>query len=102
MSANNRRVFVVLVLASLCVWLSGGCQDLKYHNIYMAAAGGAAIGAIVGHQSDECGAGAGVGAAVFAVGELLHQVDELNERKLEEAAERTPRDGPQLDPNRVD
>lgn len=102
MSARSRKALVVCVLASLCIALSGGCQDLKYHRIYMTAAGGAALGAIIGHQSDECGAGAGVGAAVFAVGELLHQIDDLNEQKLEEAAERAPRDGSPLDPNRLD
>ena len=50
MSARSHRMIVVFVLVSLCVSLSGGCQDLKYHDIYMAAAGGAAIGAIVGYQ----------------------------------------------------
>jgi hypothetical protein len=59
---------------------------LRYHNIYMAAAGGALIGAIVGHQSDECGAGAAIGAAAFATGELLRQIDNLQEKELEEAA----------------
>lgn len=102
MSTRSHRMIVVFVLVSLCVSLSGGCQDLKYHDIYMAAAGGALIGAIVGHQSDECGAGAGVGAAVFAAGELLCQIDKLNERKLEEAAEKAPEGGSPLDPNRVD
>lgn len=102
MSGRSQKVLVVFVLAFLCVSLLGGCQDFKYHNIYMAAAGGAAIGAIVGHQSDECGAGAGVGAAVFAVGELLHQIDKQNERKLEEAAGQAPEGGSPLDPNRVD
>lgn len=99
MSTRIRNVFVVAVLASMCIALSGGCQGLEYHKIYMTALGGAAIGAIVGHQSDECGAGAAVGAAVFAVGELLHQIDDLpKEKKLEEAAEEVARGDSLLDP----
>lgn len=101
MSARGYKTLVACILLSF-VALSGGCQELKYHRIYMTALGGAAIGAIVGHQSDECGAGAAVGAAVFAAGELLHQIDDLNERKLEEAAEEVSSGDSLLDPNRVD
>ena len=44
MLTRGHKALVVCVLALLCVALSGGCQDLKYHRIYMSAAGGAAIG----------------------------------------------------------
>jgi hypothetical protein len=84
---DPRKTFIVLTIASLCISLCG-CQGLEYHDIYMHALGGAAVGAIVGNQSDECAAGAAVGAAIFATGELLDQIDDLpKERKIEEAAE---------------
>lgn len=85
-TAGYRKVLSWLVIVCMSVALCG-CQGLEYHDIYMAAIGGAALGAIVGHQSDECGAGAAVGAAVFAAGELLSQVDDLSEKELDEAAE---------------
>lgn len=92
MSTRVRKAFVVTILLFVCVALSGGCQHLEYHKIYMTGLAGAAVGAIVGHQSDECGAGAGVGAAVFAVGELLHQIDDMpKEKKIEQAAEEVAR-----------
>jgi hypothetical protein len=98
MSTKVRGIFVVAILASVCVVLSGGCRNLEYHKIYMTGLAGAAVGAIVGHQSDECGAGAGVGAAVFAVGELLHQVDEMpREKKMEKAADEVARGDSLLD-----
>jgi len=92
MSTRVRRVFTIITLVSVSISLCGGCQDLKYHRIYMSAIAGAAIGAIVGHQSDECGAGAAVGAGVFAAGELLHQIDDLpKQKKLEKAADEVAR-----------
>jgi hypothetical protein len=83
---SYRRRFVGLVVLLVGLSLCGGCTDLKYHEIFMTGLGGAAVGAIVGHQSDECAAGALVGAAVFATGDLLFQIDKLNERKMEEVA----------------
>ncbi len=54
--------------------------------------------AIVGHQSDECGNGAVIGAAVFATGDLLHQIDQYNEKKkVEEAAEKVAKGDSLLD-----
>jgi len=92
MSTRARKALAVIVLVTVTVSLCGGCQDLKYHHIYMTALAGAAIGAIVGHQSDECGAGAAVGAGVFAAGELLHQIDDLpKQKKLEKAADEVAR-----------
>jgi len=84
---RQNRWIAVLLIGALVVSLCGGCSGLKSHKIYQAALCGAAIGAIVGYQSDECENGALVGAAVFAVGDLLHQMDDLSEKKLEEAAE---------------
>jgi len=83
----RRKTFIVLTIASLSISLCG-CQGLEYHDLYVAGIAGAAVGAIVGHQSDECAAGAGIGAAVFATGELLSQIDDLpQQREVEEAAE---------------
>jgi len=86
-TVSHRIPFVSLAVLLLGVSLCGGCAELKYHRIFMAGLGGAAVGAIVGHQSDECGAGALIGAAVFATGDLLFQVDKLNEKKMEKAAD---------------
>lgn len=103
MSTNVRRVFIIGILVVVSISLCGGCQGLEYHKIYMTALAGAAIGAIVGHQSDECGAGAGVGAAIFATGELLHQIDDLpKQKKLEEAAEEVARGDSLLDLTRTE
>jgi len=83
----RRKTFIVLTIVSLSISLCG-CQGLEYHDLYVAGIAGAAVGAIVGHQSDECAAGAGIGAAVFATGELLSQIDDLpQQREVEEAAE---------------
>jgi len=90
----RKKWVVVLLIASLVISLCGGCSGLKYHNIYRAAFCGAAIGAVIGHQSDECEAGAFLGAAVFAVGDLLHQMDDLSEKRLEEAAEEVAKGNP--------
>ena len=84
---RQNRWIAVLLIAVLAISLCGGCSGLKSHKIYQAALCGAAIGAIVGYQSDECENGALVGAAVFAVGDLLSQWDNLSDKKLEEAAE---------------
>ncbi len=93
MMASHRNVFAILIMVSLSLTLCG-CSELKYHKLFNAALIGGAVGAIVGHQSDECGAGLAVGAAVFATGELLHQIDDIGEKKqreIEEAAEEVAR-----------
>jgi hypothetical protein len=98
---RHRRPLISLVVMLLCISLCGGCSGLKYHRIFMAGLGGAAVGAIIGHQSDECAAGAGVGAAVFAAGELLHQVDDLKERDVKKAAEEVAQGTDLLSPTYV-
>ncbi len=86
MRKNYRKVFTPLIIVALCLVLCGGCEGLKYHHIFVAGVIGAGVGGIVGHQSDECPAGIAIGAAVFATGELLHQIDHLNKEKVEDAA----------------
>jgi hypothetical protein len=76
-----------LIIMSLLVSLLSGCEGMKYHEICMSAAGGALLGWIVGHQYDEDGAGAAIGAGIFASGDFLKQLDELPKHRLEEAAD---------------
>jgi len=96
---SHRRLFVSLVVLLVGISLCGGCSsDLKYSEIFGASLCGAAVGAIVGHQSDECGNGAVIGAAVFATGDLLHQIDRYNEKKkVEKAAEEVAKGDSLLD-----
>ncbi|MHC4169875.1 MAG: hypothetical protein ACYSWQ_23245 [Planctomycetota bacterium] len=87
-----RKVTVMIVLAvSLVVLVCGGCNSdggndgrLKLSPIYESALWGAAIGAIIGYQSDETGEGAGLGAAIFGVGALLHQTDKMSDKQHRE------------------
>jgi hypothetical protein len=92
---HHNRWIAVLLVGILAASLCGGCSGLKSHNIYQAALLGAGVGAIIGHQSDECENGALLGAAVFAVGDLLSQWDNLPEKeKVEEAAEEVAKGNP--------
>ncbi len=95
---SHKRAFIGLAVLVVVMSLCGGCSELKYHEIFGAGLIGAGVGAIVGHQSDECGAGAAIGAAVFATGDLLKQVDDLNEKKkMEKAAEEVAKGSSLLD-----
>ena len=98
MRNNYRKAFITLIIVSLCVGLCGGCESLRYHNIFVAGVIGAAIGGIVGHQSDECPEGIAIGAGVFAAGELLRQIDEQNKERVEEAAEEVSKGNDLLGP----
>jgi len=79
--ASHRRPLVSMVVVLMCMSLCSGCSGLKYHRIFMSGVAGAVIGGIVGHQSDEDEAGVAVGAALFATGDLLFQIDQLDEEK---------------------
>ena len=95
MKTRNRKTSVVIVIiGSLVLSACGGCSNessgsgrLKLHPIYESALWGAAIGAIVGYQSDETGEGAAVGAALFGVGTLLQQTDKMPEEHKEDKHE---------------
>lgn len=82
---------VILLVVSLVLGLCGCCSEnqsdcedgLKLTPIYGAALGGALIGGIIGHQSDETKEGVAVGAVVLGVGELLSQLDEMAREEKE-------------------
>lgn len=83
-----RKKWVGLVAVALAaVFLFSGCSGLRYHRLFAATLVGAGVGGIIGHQSDECANGIAVGAAVFFTGELLRQIDDLEEQEVEKAAE---------------
>lgn len=77
MASRYKQTGAVALLA-LALIVGSGCQNGKtsYHAIYMSGVLGAGVGALVGHQSDETGAGAAVGAAVFATGAFLSYLDQ--------------------------
>ena len=100
MKTRNQKTSVAIVLiASLAMSACGGCSSdrggssarLKLHPIYESALWGAAIGGIIGYQSDEAGEGAALGAVIFGVGALLTQTDKMpqehREHKHEEEEE---------------
>ncbi len=95
MKTRNRKASVVIVLiASLVLSACGGCSSdssgsgrLKLSPIYESALWGAAIGGIIGYQSDEAGEGAALGAAIFGVGALLKQTDKMPEERREDKHE---------------
>ena len=84
--AYRHKMVVALLLVSLTL-SACGCSGFTYHSIYTSALCGAAVGAVIGHQSDECENGALLGAAVFAAGDVLSQLDRQSKRKLEDAAD---------------
>jgi hypothetical protein len=83
MRTTEKTSVTIALVASLVLGLGGccgenrsnGCNGLELHPIYSSALAGAVIGGIVGYQSDEPGEGAAVGAAIFGVGALLHEID---------------------------
>ena len=95
MKTTNQKTSVAIVLiASLVLSACGGCSSdsagsgrLKLSPIYESALWGAAIGGIIGYQSDEAGEGAALGAAIFGVGALLKQTDKMPEQRREDEHE---------------
>ena len=76
-----RTPIAVTLIGSLVVSLCGGCASLQWHPIYEAALGGALIGWIIGHQSNEDGEGAAVGAAIAVTGCILKQIDDASKEE---------------------
>jgi hypothetical protein len=92
---TQQRSVVIALIASLVLSACGGCSSdnggdsgrLKLHPIYESALWGAAIGGIIGHQSDEAANGAALGAGIFALGSLLKQTDKMPPKPREEKPE---------------
>ncbi len=86
MEATLRKAVSVVLIVILLAALSGCNEEhrsdngkpIRLSHIYQSAIGGAIIGGIVGHQSDEGAEGAAVGAAIFGVGALLGEIDRVN------------------------
>ncbi|MCJ7675806.1 MAG: hypothetical protein MUO33_11735 [Sedimentisphaerales bacterium] len=76
-----RTPVVIGLIGSLVLSVCGGCASLQWHPIYNAALGGALIGWIIGHQSNEDGEGAALGAAIAATGCLLEQIDKSSKEE---------------------
>ena len=71
---TSSHLLTMILLGSIL--LTGtGCQDIDASTVYHKALFGALVGVIVGHQSNEDGAGAAVGAAIFGVEGLLEEID---------------------------
>jgi hypothetical protein len=81
-----RKSLAGLVVVSLLMSLCAGCEGMKYHEILGAAAGGALVGWIIGHQYHEDGNGALIGAGAGAAFDFLKQLDNLPKHRVEEAA----------------
>ena len=85
-----RRLLASLIVTSLLVSLCGGCQGMKDSKIAGGAVGGALIGWIIGHQYDEPGDGALIGAGAGALVGLASALDDLppqQTEKLEKSAQ---------------
>lgn len=79
---SKTRFFLAIIAVSLL--LNAGCgEGMKWKPVYNSAMFGALVGGIVGHQSDETGAGVAIGASVFALGEILSQSDDLSKNHSE-------------------
>ena len=88
MNTTIRKSVPVVLVASLILGLFGCCEEnrkdggkpLRLNPIYNAAIGGAIIGGVIGHQSDEPGEGAAIGAAVFGLTQLLIEIDRQHKK----------------------
>lgn len=84
------RTTILVLAVSLALSACGGCGEgnsggrLKLSPIYEQALWGAAIGGIIGYQSEEAGEGAALGAAIFGIGALLQQTDKMHEKDSED------------------
>ncbi len=87
MKTTSRKA-VSVVLAVMLLAAFGGCNEehrsdhrrpIRLGPIYGSAIFGAILGGIIGHQSEEPGEGAAVGAVVCGIGAWLGEIDRQNE-----------------------
>ncbi|UCE46614.1 MAG: hypothetical protein JSW47_13445 [Phycisphaerales bacterium] len=86
MEETLRKAVSAVIVAALLAGFSGCCEEhrsdngkpLRLHPIYNSAITGAIVGGIIGHQSEEEGEGAALGAVIFGVGALLGEIDRAN------------------------
>ena len=78
---NVLQVLMVLCVGLPVVGLNGCCEQHwegngRLHSLYVSTLTGAGAGWIVGHQSNEDGEGAAIGAGLALTSALLHHIDE--------------------------
>jgi hypothetical protein len=99
-----RKLPASLIVTSLLVSLCAGCHGMKYSKIAGGAVGGALIGWIIGHQYDEPGDGALIGAGAGALVGLASALDDLPpqpKENLEKAAKDVREGNPLLSRGRL-
>ena len=88
MKTTIRKSVPVFLAVSLILALSGCCEEnckddgkpLRLSPIYSSAIGGAIIGGLIGHQSDEPGEGAAIGATLFGITQLFIEIDNQHKK----------------------
>ena len=96
MKTTLRKARSVVLTVILLAAFGGCCEEhrsdrgkpMRLSPIYQSAICGAIIGGIVGHQSDEPGEGAAIGAVIFGVGALLSEIDRQNEDEDDDECDR--------------
>ncbi len=99
-----RKTVSVVLIATLVTALCGCGEEhrsdshkpIRLGPIYTSAITGAIIGGIVGHQSEEPGEGAAVGAVIFGVGALLGEIDRANKHRHHEEDDEDEHDEDEL------
>jgi uncharacterized protein YcfJ len=81
---------IIIVLACALAVPQAGCSTKAGTGAVIGGAGGAGLGAVIGHQSGHAGAGALIGGAAGAIGGGLvgNGMDKADERKAREQRER--------------
>ena len=85
MNTNLTQKSIALLIIGLLILAAPGCNSsdttIDLEHIAQSALAGAALGYVIGHQSNEDGEGVAVGASVFALAALLGEIDRVEEAK---------------------
>jgi hypothetical protein len=91
MNQTYRQVVVVLVVCAVVLAGLSGCntcrKDIKLHDVFSATLLGAGVGWVVGHQSNEDGEGAAIGAGLALTSTMLQYLDDQRKDECEEEEE---------------